>query len=187
MDVLVARRSVRAFQNKPLAKGTTEKLIKAFCWAPSPLHQQPWSFVVISGSEAKAEVKAVSEAARQAVVDGNGPSWAAKYDMSFLADAPAIIAVAYDPAKGGLGRFFSQPHGALSAASAGIQNLMLAATEMGLQSLWFTFFDPEKMKAALGIPAELDLAGLIPIGEALGEAKAPPRKEALVFVDKYGA
>jgi nitroreductase len=97
-----------------------------------------------------------------------------------------LIAVLYDPQKGGLGSYFNNPHGALSAAAAAIQNLMLTATDLGLGTLWFTFFDPVKMRQALEAPENLEVAGVIPVGAPKGETKKPPRKPAKVFSQRYG-
>lgn len=185
-EVLTIRRSCRAFKDTPVPQETIDGLLEAFCWAPSPLHQQPWSFVVLSGDEAKAGVRAVAEAAKAAVGEAGGPGWAAKYDTSFLEAAPVLVAVVFDPAKGGLGSFFNQPHGALCAAAAGIQNLMLAAAAAGLGTVWFTFFDPGEMGRALGVPDDLEVAGIIPVGHPQGEIKTPPRREPEVFTDSYG-
>lgn len=186
LDVLKSRRSVRAFTPEPVSEEQIGALLEAFTWAPSPLHQQPWEFIILTDDVAKSKVRDAAEAAQQAVIDGGGPGWAGKYSMSFVSQAPALIVVLYDPRKGGLGSFFNQPHGALASASAGIQNLMLAAAEMGLGSLWFTFFDPEAVKAALGVPADLDVAGVIPVGRPVGELKPPPRNEATVHQNSYG-
>lgn len=184
-DLLRQRRSCRDFSGQPVTQEQIDQVIDAFVQAPSPLNLQPWSFVVITDAASKAQVRAVGEAARQAVVDGGGPGWAAKYPFDFIDQAPVLIAVLYDPGKGGLGGFFKQPHGALMAAAAGVQNLMMAAAELGLGTLWFTFFDPDQMRAVLGVPEGLEFAGVIPLGVPGQESKAPPRKAPKVFQERY--
>ena len=150
LEAIRERRSVRAFGDKPVSDEQVASLIQAAVWAPSPLHQQPWSFVVIRGEEAKAKVKELCRATKQAVIDGGGPSWVAKYSFDFLDQAPVYVAVFFDPKKAGLGAFFGQSRGAMAAAAAAVQNLMLAATELGLGSLWLTFFDPKEMAPGPG-------------------------------------
>ena len=142
-------------------------------WAPSPLHQQPWSFVVIRGEAAKAKVKELCLASQQAVADADGPGWAGKYSFAYLDQAPVYVAVFLDPKKAGLGAFFGQSQGALAAASAAVQNLMLAATEQGLGSLWLTFFDPKAMAQALGAPEGLEVGGHHPPGRARRKTQGP--------------
>ena len=93
----------------------------------------------------------------------------------------------FDPSKKGLGGFFNQKDGALQAASACVQNMLLAAAEYGLGSLWFTWFDPQKMKAALNVPQNLEIAALIPIGKPKGEINAPPRKDPKIHREGFVA
>lgn len=185
-DVLHARRSCRAFTDQPIGEEEIGRLISACQWAPSPLHLQPWEFIVITDPAVKGRVRQLAEQAKAAVVAADGPSWAAKYPLDFLDQSPVLIVVLFNPAKGGLGVHFNQPHGALQAASAGIQNMMLAGAEQGLGSLWFTFFDPDALAAELAVPDKLSLAGVIPFGHVADWPKAPPRKEARIYREAYG-
>jgi len=185
--VVKSRRSCRAFEPDPVTEDQLAAITEAGQWAPSPMNALPWEYIIVTDVEAKAQIRKVSEAARQAVLDGGGPGFAAKYDMSFLEQAPVLIAVVFDPSKKGLGDFFNQKDGALQAASACVQNMMLAAAEYGLGTLWFTWFDPQKMKAALNIPQNLEIAALIPIGKPKGEIKAPPRKDPKIHREGFVA
>ena len=96
-----------------------------------------------------------------------------------------MVVVTVDPKKGGLGSFFGQKYGAMQAASACIQNMMLAASDLGLETLWFTFFEPQKLQQALDIPQHLEIAGVLPIGKPRETIKAPPRKQASVHQQRY--
>jgi len=181
-----ARRSCRSFEDTAVTDEQLADIIEAGQWAPSPLNTQPWEFIVITDRAVKAEMRKIGEAARQTVIDRGGPAWAAKYGMDFLEQAPVLIVVTVDPVKGGgLGGFFGQEHGALQAASACIQNMMLAASDMGLETLWFTFFAPDKIREALNVPQKLEIAGILPVGKPKGPAKAPPRKELKVHYQRY--
>jgi len=184
-DLVKTRRSCRSFDSTAITEEQLASILEAGQWAPSPMNALPWEYIIITAAETKAQIRQVSEEAKQAVLDKGGPGFAAKYDMGFLEEAPAVIVVVFDPAKKGLGDFFNQKYGALQAASACVQNLMLAAAEYGLGTLWFTWFDPEKMQTALNIPANLEIAAVIPIGKFKGEVKAPPRKEPKVHREQF--
>lgn len=184
LQVLEARRSVRAFTDQAVTDQQRDQLIAAAAWAPSPLNLQPWQFVIITEPDAKKAVIEVCKAAHQAVMDAGGPDWVAKYSFDFLDQAPMLIAVLFEPKKGGLGSYFNNPMGALSAASASIQNLMLMASEMGLGTTWFTFYDPENMRIALGAPEDLEVAGILPVGVPAGETKAPPPQTSQSLLSK---
>jgi len=185
-DLVRDRRSCRAFESSPVPDEQVAAILEAGQWAPSPLNLQPWEFIVVTDPVVKTQIREAAEDARQGVIDGGGPGWAGKYAMTFIEDAPVLIVVAFNPAKGGLGDFFNQRQGAMQAASACVQNMMLAAADMGFATLWFTFFDPVKLAGALKIPENLDVAAVIPVGKPAGSTDAPPRKALKVYRDYYG-
>lgn len=185
-DLFKQRRSCRAFSSAEVPQEKIDAVIEAACWAPSPLNLQPWEFVLITQPKVKTRIREVAEEARRTVVDQSGPAWTAKYDMRFLEDAPVLIAVVCEPNRGGLGDFFGQRHGSLQAASAAVQNLLLAAADEGLGALWFTFFAPEKMKSILDIPETMKIAAIVPLGYAAGTVQNVSRKPAKIHQQKYG-
>ena len=180
-----ARRSVRSFENTSPSESQLAAILEAGRWAPSPLNLQPWEFILIDDPQLKAQVRAVGEEAKGEVAENNGPSWAAQYGMDFITEAPLLVVVVVDPSKGGLGGYFGQEYGAMQAASACIQNMLLACADVGLGTLWFTFFRPEKLRPILNIPENLEIAGVIPMGTPGGVTKAPPRKEPKIHKNGY--
>ncbi|MBW2030806.1 MAG: nitroreductase family protein [Deltaproteobacteria bacterium] len=185
-ELVKERRSCRSFEKEAVSEGHLDAILDAGIWAPNPLNLQPWEFLIVTEGERKSEIRAVAEEAKQKVLDGEGPGWVSKYDMDFLEGAPMLIVVLYDPGKSGLGPFFGQEQGALQASSACIQNMMLAAADLGYGSLWFTWFEPQRLKDVLNIPENREIAGVIPLGRPSGESKAPPRKDPKVYRDTYG-
>jgi len=184
-EVVKARRSCRSFESTEIPESTITASLEAGNWAPSPLNQQPWEFLVITDPASKAEVRKVAETARQKVTASGGPGWVSKYGLDFIEEAPVLLAVLFDPSQGGLGKFFGQNLGAISAAAACVQNIMLAAADMGLGTLWFTFFNPEEMRVSLGVPETLEVAGVLPVGKVKGTIKAPPRKSPKIHRESY--
>ena len=175
-ELVENRRSFREFTDTPVTREQIEAIVTAGQWAPSPLNLQPFQFIAVTDPELRAGIQKAGMAAKEAVGEQGGPGWAQKYPMAFVGACPLILVVVSDPSKGGLGNFFNQPHGALQSASACIQNMMLMAAEMGLGTLWFSFFDPDDVKQLLSIPAELEIAGAVMVGTPAAQAKAPPRK-----------
>ena len=186
-DLVKARRSCRTFAATDVSDEQLEAILDAGQWAPSPLNLQPWEFIVVSDAEMKKRVRQVGEQARKEVIDGGGPGWAKKYGMDFLEQAPVLIIVVSNPRKGGLGGFFGQSQGAMQAACACIQNMMLAAADLGLGSLWFTFFDPEAVRAVLGVPVEKEVVAIVPVGQPSQSPEPPPRKAPRIHQDRYTA
>jgi nitroreductase len=186
-DLVRMRRSCRSFEATAVSEENLKAILEAGQWAPSPLNLQPWEFIVVVETEMKKRIRQAGEEARQQVIDGGGPGWAKKYSMAFLEQAPVLVAVVSDPRKGGLGGFFGQPQGAMQAACACVQNMMLAAADLGLASLWFTFFDPESVRAILGVPVEKEVVAIVPVGRPQQALEAPPRKTPRIHTDRYVA
>lgn len=51
MEAIKNRRSIRAFQDKPVSKDIIMEILNAACRAPSAMNTQPWEFVVLSGEK----------------------------------------------------------------------------------------------------------------------------------------
>ena len=184
-EMVKTRRSCRSFENSLLSESHLAGILEAGQWAPSPLNLQPWEFIIINDPEIKALIRKVAQDAKLEVIDKNGPGWAARYGVDFLEEAAVLVVVVVNPARGGLGSFFGQKHGAIQAASACVQNMLLACADMELGALWFTFFRPEKLRAILNIPGKLEIAGVIPIGRPKEPTNTPPRKEPVIHRNRY--
>ena len=180
------RRSVRSFEKASPSETQLAGILEAGRWAPSPLNLQPWEFILIDDPQLKAQIHMVGEDAKGEVKEKEGPSWAAGYEMDFLKEAPLLVVVLVDTSRGGLGGYFGQEHGAMQAASACVQNILLACADMGLGALWFTFFRPEKLRPVLNIPENYEIAGIIPIGKPGGSTKSPPRKNPKIHGNQWG-
>ncbi|WP_405199043.1 nitroreductase family protein [Christiangramia sp. LLG6405-1] len=63
---LSARRSVRHFSDRPVAKELIEQLILSAGTAPSGAHKQPWKFCAISSEEIKRKIRIAAEEEEQA-------------------------------------------------------------------------------------------------------------------------
>jgi len=184
-DLVKSRRSCRSFGKSMLSETQLLDILDIGRWAPSPLNLQPWEFIIVNDSKVKSQIRQVAEDAKREVNDKNGPKWAAGYSIDFLEEAAVLIVVVVNPDRGGLGMFFGQKHGAIKAVSACIQNMLLACADMGLAALWFTFFRPENLRVVLGIPAGLEIAGVIPVGKSKGSVKRVSRKEPKIHRNRY--
>jgi 5,6-dimethylbenzimidazole synthase len=185
-DLVKTRRSCRSFEASSVSEEQLASILDAGRQAPSPLNLQPWEFIIVTDTGMKAQIRKAAEDAKQEVIDKGGPGWVAKYEMGFLEEAPVLVVVVFDPSRGGLGGFFDQKYGAIQAASACVQNMMLAAADMGLGSLWFTFVRPEKLQGLLNTPENLEIAAVVPIGRSKEALEAPPRKDPKVHHQRYG-
>lgn len=151
-QVIRSRHSVREFApGREVAPELVNTLLEAAIEAPSAGNRQSWHFVV------------VREAARRAAL-----ARAAGGQM-FLATAPVVIVVCADPDRsaaryGQRGRSLYTYQDTAAAA----QNLLLAATALGLGSCWVGAFDDGAVSQALSLGRGLIPVAMIPVGYGAG-------------------
>jgi len=174
MDTLTCireRRSVRKFKPDPVSKEDLKKVLEAVQWSPSWANTQCWELVVVDEPEVKKQLQDCLPAgnpARQAVVD-----------------APYLIAMCGRKGRAGIKK--GEPatvYGDWMMFDLGIacQNLCLSAKALGLGTVHIGLLDHKKAKAVVGLPEEVELFELIPVGYPLDEPKAPARKALSEFV-----
>lgn len=69
-DALHARKSTRAFLDKPVSRETIEQILEAARWAPSGTNTQPWQVAVLMGEKKKALQDQIEAAYRSGVKGG---------------------------------------------------------------------------------------------------------------------
>lgn len=149
IDLIFARRSIRAYTDEPLIDEEIDLLLKAAMAAPSASNIKPWHFVVIR-----------DPARLQALADLHPHG-------KMLARAALAVAVCGVP---GESRYWVQD------CSAATENLLLAATALGLGAVWLGVHPrPERegpIGEALGVPAGVGVLCLIAIGNPAEEKPA---------------
>lgn len=147
LNTILKRTSIRSYENKPVEKEKIEKLLRAGMAAPTAMNKQPWHFVVVTD---KGQLQKLSEANPYAAM---------------AAKAPLAIVVCGDmnkAAEGNAREFWIQD------CSAATENILLAATGMGLGAVWTGTY-PSKERCAdvakvLGLPESLIPLNTIVIG-----------------------
>ena len=109
-------------------------------------------------------------------------------NQGFIAEAPIIIVACAleEAAYGVMGGYMSSYPIDISIA---LEHLMLAATEVGLGTCWIGSFKENLVKGILGVPENIRVVALTPLGYPDREPRPVPRKELseIVFYDKYGS
>ncbi len=147
LNTILKRTSIRSYENKPVEKEKIEKLLRAGMAAPTAMNKQPWHFVVVTD---KGQLQKLSEANPYAAM---------------VAKAPLAIVVCGDmnkAAEGDARELWVQD------CSAATENILLAATGMGLGAVWTGTY-PSKERCAdvakvLGLPESLIPLNTIVIG-----------------------
>lgn len=154
MNVLEAirnRRSIRLFENKAVDRETLLKVLEAARLAPSAGNAQPWSFVVITDDNVKKSLRLA-------------------YDRDWFVTAPAIIVACSLPEKAWK-RQDGEQYWKVDVSIA-MQNLILVAQEEGLGTCWVASFDEKRVKNVLGIPRNVRVVAMTPLGYP-AEQKGP--------------
>ncbi len=163
---------------EPVNDSDLDAILAAGAAAPSPANSQPWEFIVITGKDAKIKIHDEALRCRNFLFEKSGWKWLTKYDLEFVKDVPAIIAVTGDPKKTGADMFMDGGNNAWrDACSASVQNMMLAAAALGLGSLWFTMFDRNNLRSLLNIDNEKIPTALVFIGRSSADLVITPRKD----------
>ncbi len=142
---IVDRRSVVAFDNRPIENEKLQALVEAARWAPSSSNRQPWRITLVRDGG--------SRDALNAALSAGNRQWAP--------NAPLLVvfaSAAPDPKRPGqLAKLM------LDVGFAG-QNMMLEAVHQGLKVHPMGGWDEDKVKAALDIPEENAVAFVLAVG-----------------------
>ncbi len=156
IDIIFSRRSIRKYKDTPVPREILETLLKAAMAAPTATNAQPWEFVVVTNPATLAKLRSGLPFAKM--------------------NAPAVICVLGRERmqKSKIGsRFWVQD------CSAATENILLAATALGLGSVWvgvhpITIFT-NHVKRTLNLPDGVTPLNLIFLGFA--DEKKEPRTQ----------
>lgn len=178
-EAIRTRRSVRRFSDQAVEPEKLQAVLEAVRQAPSWSNLQCWSLVVVEDREVREKISELSFVESFFAAYGYKTNPAQKA----LAQAPVVIVACADPQRSGDLRGQQYYMADMGIAT---ENLMLAAHDLGLGSVFVGVFDEERLKALLGIPGNIRIAGLFPLGYPAGEVKGGPPRKALDEFVHYG-
>lgn len=192
IPAILNRRSIRKYKRDPVPKEIVEEILQAGRLAPSSKNRQPWKFIVVSG-EAKAGMltamqKGLYRESGEALLPGSKQFLSgAEYTLKVMRQAPVTIFIVNTL---GINLFRSitaeeRIYEICNAQSVGaaIENMSIAATELGLGSLWIcdTYFAYRELSGWLDTEGEL-LAAMA-LGYADESPSPRPRKPLSEIVE----
>ena len=143
IDAIKTRKSVRKYLDKPVEDEKLNAILEAAGLAPSASNRQEWRFVVVRHPNTR---RRLAEAANS---------------QTFVGQAPIVIAACAET-DGHVMRC-GQLCYPIDVAIA-LDHISLAATELGLGTCWIGAFNEQKVKEILGIPQEIRIVQLMPLG-----------------------
>lgn len=167
IETIYKRRSIRKYLDKTVEKDTIITLLKAATAAPTAANCQPWEFIVID------EVKKISKLKESLIF--------ARYN------APVAIVVC-----GNMKLAFKGPGQEMwvQDCSAAIENMLIAATSIGLGTVWIGVYPIESnikpLKKILNIPEHVTPLGIVYVGYPAEDKEARTRfDEKRVYWQEY--
>jgi nicotinate-nucleotide--dimethylbenzimidazole phosphoribosyltransferase len=166
--VIAQRRDIRRFRPDDVPDEVMRRVLEAAHRAPSVGLMQPWRFIVIRSVDTRIAVRALArrERLRQAERFDERARHFLDQKVEGVVEAPVGICVCCDPGDPGievLGRGTIPETDVYSTACA-IENLWLAARAEGLGVGWVSFYQPEDMRAVLGIPTRVEPVAYLCVG-----------------------
>jgi len=140
LEAIKERRSIRKFKDEPVPEEEIRAILHAATLAPSGKNRQPWFFIVVQG-EQRAEMVEVMQAGIDKLQDQGVETGSAEWTVKVMAQAPATIFI-FDrlltPWEDEMQEFVDFLGDTVDVQSIGaaIQNMLLAATDKGLGTLW---------------------------------------------------
>ena len=171
-EAIGTRRSVRKYQNRQIEEEKLQKVLDAVRMSPSWANMQCWRMVVVKDRAVREKLSDLSYVESFFAPKGykTNPSKKA------LAEAPVVIVLCADPANSGT--LWGQQYYLVDCGIAA-QNLMLAARGEGLGSVFVGVYEEEKVRELLGIPNNVRVVGLFPLGYPTEEGKVGPQRKPL--------
>ena len=186
LDTIKSRRSIRHYAADPVSEDTVNQLLEAANWAPSWGNTQCWRFIVIREAATRGKI---AESLQRIMVDGD---WVENAAMSAIKQAPVLIVLCAELHRAG----YRHDGTALTNkaeswyifdVALAMENLCLAAHSLGLGTCIVGGFDSTKVEQILGIPENLTVVSMTPVGVPASPGQVSPRKKVkdLTYYEKF--
>lgn len=145
METILTRRSIRAYDPRPIAPEVLHTVLDATRFAPSGSNREPTRLIVVKDQKRRTKLAELCS------------------NQRFLAQAPVVIVVVtkiLSSNRGGYMGAFSN----LVDGSIVLDHLTLIARSEGLGTCWIGSFDNAAIKRFLQIPDTHQVIGLTPLG-----------------------
>lgn len=166
-DLIKRRRSIRKYKETIVEQEKLNAVLEAARLAPSADNKQPWVFIVVTDPHVKKLLRS-------------------SYEEEWFIKAPVIIVGCAAP-KEAWSRIDGEEYWKVDVAIA-MQNLVLAATELGLGTCWIADFDEKAAKEVLRIPEDVRVVAMTPLGYPDQEKRLVTRRKpfnTIVRRDKW--
>lgn len=155
LEAIARRRSIRKFKPDPIPPEALRKILTAGIQAPSGKNRQPWHFVVVGEDKRPQMIDLMRAGIAKAKADGDNPG-SSEWTTAVMEQAPVTVFIFNpDGLHPWLAHSIDENFRALvdvQSIGAAIENMLLAALDLGLGSLWIcdVFYAYEQLTSWLG-------------------------------------
>ena len=150
-----SRRSVRSYTAQAVEREKIEQILEAGRLSPSANNRQEWRFIVVTQPEIRQKLMR------------------AAMHQAFISQAPVVLAACATESSKVM--MCGHPTYAVDVSIA-FAYMLLQAHELGLGACWIGAFNEEEVKSVLGVPRNVRVVALSPLGYSAGQPGARPRK-----------
>jgi len=171
LEAIKKRRSTRQYLDKDIEFSKIAEIIEAGSYAPNAGNLQNWKFIIVKD---KANIQKIAETC---------------LEQYWMASAPAMIVVCSEDERSEkyYGDRGKQIYNIQNCAAAA-QNIVLAATDLGLATCWVSAYKEENIRHILNMPANTTPQVVITIGysKEVPQEKYMLELKDLFYFDSWG-
>lgn len=175
IETIKSRRSQRSFKSDSIPKDLIQTILDSAIWAPSGMNAQAWRFTALVRRALIDRLNVlIKESLRSSSIERLRQQ-SARPDADFFYGAPVVIIASGE----------SDSPTVAPDCAAGLQNMLLTATSLGIGSCWVhaptrLAASPEAraLRAEFGIPASHTIFGSIALGYAAAAVPPAPERKA---------
>ena len=153
LELAKARYSVRSFQDRPIEEEHLNLILEAGRVAPTACNFQPQRIYVARSAEAREKLASVCR-------------------CTF--GAPVTLVVCYDRERDWKNKLLPGYESGETDAAIVCTHMMLEAFELGIGSCWVGYFNPQVVAETLGLPENITVSALLPMGYPAEDAQPLP-------------
>ncbi len=183
IETIRRRRSVRRFAAEPISDDVVHVLLEAANDAPSAHNKQSWRFVIVRGT---AKDRLTTLIRDESALLPRKMKILLRLAGQIIQSAPVVVAIFNT---GELAHEIEGEHRRefqdffrlmeIQSASAAVENLMIAATSLGIGTVWLGAVCLIKERIGRILGQEAELMAVVPIGYPSREPNEGPRKKPL--------
>jgi nitroreductase len=176
MEAIKERRSVRQYKADPVSEEALQEVMEAVRWSPSWANTQCWEVVVVKDPNMKSQLANT--------LMGTNPA------RSSMTEAPLVVVLCGKKGVSGFKKgqaVTDRGDWLMFDTGLAMQTLCLAAHGLGLGTVVVGQFDHKKAEEILGVPSNVEVVAMTPLGHPAAEGSAPKRKDfsEFVYYEKY--